>query len=222
LFSSWKKRQVAADRAETLRWVALDGHEARAAARAAAHDADHAFDPSHVNNRVVDGHVVDDDVSLNDDDYNDVDDDEDDDDYNDVADELERQRQLDDDEVEARQRQFDDDEVEARQRQLDDDEVEARRLQLDEDEVEARRLQALENIKQQRRAEQIAAADDGRDVLREVRQSIPSFLCAQKTMDYWAFEFTSEEASPHALPGQPLYERFLAAWTETDLKVEDG
>jgi len=96
--------------------------------------------------------------------------------------------------------------------------ADARAAQLAADEAEAQRLQEHEERKAQRRAERAAADDDGRDVLREVRDSIPAFLNGPSCAG-WTFDLTSLVVNPASAPGQALYERFLEAWTETDMKV---
>jgi hypothetical protein len=85
------------------------------------------------------------------------------------------------------------------------------------DTAEAQRLNAREQCKQQRRAELTAAADGGRDVLREVRASLPAFLAGDAAK---GIEWLGEpEPSAHAVPGEPLYERFLTAWVESNMDV---
>ena len=113
-------------------------------------------------------------------------------------------------------------------------------------------FQAVEDRRAKRRAERTAAADGGRDVLREVISSLEDgeggggcnifyvsiviidslfqiliFQVRESCADFVAgqahyvpgWRVVSLEPNPLAEPGQPLYEQFLAAWTETDMKV---
>jgi len=93
-------------------------------------------------------------------------------------------------------------------------ETEGRQLQ--QDEAEARRLQAHEERKAARRAECKSAEDSGRDVLKEHRARVAPFIVKQGAQ----FRTVALEANPLAEPGQPLYERFLEAWTDTDMNVK--
>jgi hypothetical protein len=102
--------------------------------------------------------------------------------------------------------------------------ADARAAQLAADEAAAHALAAREEREASARLAARRAEDaGGRDVLTEVRASIPSFLSAHgqglAAAQGVAFDVASLATNPHSSPGADLYERFLAAWTETDMKV---
>ena len=81
----------------------------------------------------------------------------------------------------------------------------------------ARALDAEEQRAAAARADAISNADmAGRDVLLKVRASIPLFLEERAS----GLNVTKVSPNAHAEVGQPLYERFLTAWVETNMKIE--